>query len=112
MKKIILYLLSFSAAILLGGNAISKASADEIWTIGDSTSWGWDGHSNVDPWINQAGSDLNAYTNKNHSKSGASIQSNFRSYVKDFENDPYKNRATWVVVNMGVNDVNYGNFIK
>ena len=109
MKKIILYLLSFSASILLGGNAISKASADEIWTIGDSTSWGWDGHSNVDPWINQAGSDLNAYTNKNHSKSGASIQSNFRSYVKDFENDPYKNRATWVVVNMGVNDVNYGN---
>lgn len=107
MKKGIL-LLGVAAGLLISGAKSSSVSANEIWSIGDSTSVGWDGNKNVKPWLNTSGELLGSYANNNHSKSGASIQNNFRSYVRDFENDSYKSRATWVVVNMGVNDVNYG----
>ncbi|MGB2509965.1 SGNH/GDSL hydrolase family protein [Leuconostoc suionicum] len=107
MKKGIL-LLGVAAGLIFGAAKADSVSADEIWTIGDSTSVGWDGNKNVKPWVQTSGELLGAYANGYHSKSGASIQSNFRSYVRDFENDQYKSRATWVVVNMGVNDVNYG----
>lgn len=107
MKKGIL-LLGVTVGLMLSGVKVNSVSADEVWTIGDSTSVGWDGHQNVKPWVQTSGEILGAYTNGYYSKSGASIQNDFRSYVRDFENDRYKNRATWVVVNMGVNDVNYG----
>lgn len=107
MKKGIL-LLGVAAGLLISGAKSSSVSANEILSIGDSTSVGWDGNKNVKPWLNTSGELLGSYANNNHSKSGASIQNNFRSYVRDFENDSYKSRATWVVVNMGVNDVNYG----
>lgn len=107
MKKSLIAL-SIATGLMAFGISSAKADASEIWTIGDSTSAGYDGHQNVKPWIDTASSDLGAFANKNHAKSGISIQSDFRKKVAEFEQDPYKSRATWMVVNIGVNDANYG----
>lgn len=107
MKKQIL-ILSFFVSILFFPIPSQKINADEIWTIGDSTSVGYDGTKNVDSWIITAGNQLNAKPNQKYATSGTLIQSNFRNSVLNFEKDENKNQATWVVVNMGVNDVNYG----
>lgn len=106
MKKCIM----ITAATIAAGMAMvgTKAEASEIWGIGDSTSFGWDGHKNVTPWINTTAKDLGVYSNNWHAHSGYSIQSNFAGMVSEFNGDKYHTRANYIVVNLGVNDVNYG----
>lgn len=101
--------------LLIGTTAVTVAgiattvSASEIWGIGDSTSFGWDGHNNVKPFIDTTASDLGAYSNNWHTKSGSSIQNDMAGLVNGFNGDKYHTRANDIVVNLGVNDVNYGN---
>lgn len=99
------------ATSIIGGSIImnqSTSHASEIWGIGDSTSVGWDGNKNVTPWISTAGNDLGNYVNNWKSHSGYQIQANFPNMVQEMNNDKYHGNATQIVVNLGVNDVNYG----
>lgn len=86
----------------------TTVDASEIWGIGDSTSVGWDGKNNVKPFIETTASDLGAYSNNWHTKSGSSIQNDMAGLVNGFNGDKYHTRANNIVVNLGVNDVNYG----
>lgn len=102
----IMVLSSVAAFTMVSNN--TKASANEIWNIGDSTSFGWDGSKNVKPWIATTASDLKEFSNNWHAHSGYSIQYNFANMVNEFDSDKYHTRAKQIVINLGVNDVNYG----
>ena len=108
MKKFIEKTIVVSA--LAAGASLYPLHADaaEIWGIGDSTSVGWDGHNNVTPWITTTANDLGEQANNWKSHSGYQIQANFPNMVNEMNSDKYHENATQIVVNLGVNDVNYG----
>lgn len=110
MNKVLLGL--SLATSIIGGSIImnqSTSHASEIWGLGDSTSVGYDGHTNVTPFITTTSNDLGAHSNNWHTKSGSSIQNDMASLVSGFNGDKYHTRANNIIVNLGVNDVNYGN---
>lgn len=100
--------LLIGTTVLAFAGIATKVDASEIWGIGDSTSVGWDGKNNVKPFIETTASDLGAYSNNWHTKSGSSIQNDMAGLVNGFNGDKYHTRANNIVVNLGVNDVNYG----
>ena len=108
MKKFIEKTIVVSA--LAAGASLYPLHADaaEIWGIGDSTSVGWDGNRNVTPWITTTAQDLGELANNWKSHSGYQIQANFPNMVNEMNSDKYHENATQIVVNLGVNDVNYG----
>lgn len=109
MNNTIKNVLLISATVATAAGIATITSASEVWGIGDSTSVGWDGHNNVKPFIETTASDLGAYSNNWHTKSGSSIQNDMAGLVNGFNSDKYHTRANNIVVNLGVNDVNYGN---
>ena len=109
MNNTIKNVLLISATVATAGGIATTTSASEVWGIGDSTSVGWDGRNNVKPFIETTASDLEAYSNNWHTKSGSSIQNDMAGLVNGLNGDKYHTRANNIVVNLGVNDVNYGN---
>lgn len=109
MNKTIKNVLLISATVATAGGIATTTSASEVWGVGDSTSVGWDGRNNVKPFIETTASDLGAYSNNWHTKSGSSIQNDMAGLVNGLNGDKYHTRANNIVVNLGVNDVNYGN---
>lgn len=109
MNNTIKNVLLISATVGTAAGIATTTSASEVWGIGDSTSVGWDGRNNVKPFIETTASDLGAYSNNWHTKSGSSIQNDMAGLVNGFNGDKYHTRANNIVVNLGVNDVNYGN---
>lgn len=108
MNNTIKNVLLIGATVATAAGVTTTASASEVWGIGDSTSFGWDGRANVKPFIETTASDLGAYSNNWHTKSGSSIQNDMAGLVNGFNGDKYHTRANNIVVNLGVNDVNYG----
>lgn len=108
MNNTIKNVLLISATVATAAGIATTTSASEVWGIGDSTSVGWDGRNNVKPFIETTASDLGAYSNNWHTKSGSSIQNDMAGLVNSFNGDKYHTRANNIVVNLGVNDVNYG----
>lgn len=108
MNNTIKNVLLISATVATAAGIATTISASEVWGIGDSTSVGWDGRNNVKPFIETTASDLGAYSNNWHTKSGSSIQNDMAGLVNGFNGDKYHTRANNIVVNLGVNDVNYG----
>lgn len=109
MNKVLLGL--SLATSIIGGSIImnqSTSHASEIWGIGDSTSVGYDGHTNVTPFITTTAKSLNSYANNWHTQSGSSIQNDMGRMIREFNGDKYHTRAKYIVVNYGVNDANYG----
>lgn len=108
MNNTIKNVLLISATVATAAGIATTTSASEVWGIGDSTSVGWDGRNNVKPFIETTASDLGAYSNNWHTKSGSSIQNDMAGLINVFNGDKYHTRANNIVVNLGVNDVNYG----
>lgn len=108
MNNTIKNVLLISATVATAAGIATTTNASEVWGIGDSTSVGWDGRNNVKPFIDTTASDLGAYSNNWHTKSGSSIQNDMAGLVNGFNGDKYHTRANNIVVNLGVNDVNYG----
>lgn len=109
MNKVLLGL--SLATSIIGGSIImnqSTSQASEIWGLGDSTSVGYDGHTNVTPFITTTAKSLNSYANNWHTQSGSSIQNDMGRMIREFNGDKYHTRAKYIVVNYGVNDANYG----
>lgn len=109
MNNTIKNVLLISTTVATAAGIATTTSASEVWGIGDSTSVGWDGRNNVKPFIETTASDLGAYSNNWHTKSGSSIQNDMAGLVNSLNGDKYHTRANNIVVNLGVNDVNYGN---
>ena len=108
MKKITGTLIALAVA----GGAIAfnnhTAQASEVWGLGDSTSVGYNGRTNVTPFITTTANDLGAFSNNWHTQSGSSIQNDMGRMINEFNGDKYHTRAKYIVVNWGVNDANYG----
>lgn len=109
MNNTIKNVLLIGTTVVTAAGIATTVNASEVWGIGDSTSVGWDGRNNVKPFIETTASDLGAYSNNWHTKSGSSIQNDMAGLVNGLNGDKYHTRANNIVVNLGVNDVNYGN---
>lgn len=108
LKNVLTTTIATAGLVMLVPVVSHADTANEVWGIGDSTSVGWDGHNNVTPFISTVSSNLNEYANNYHALSGASIQSDLPRMVQEFNSDQYHVRAKNIILNMGVNDFNYG----